>query len=476
MLSLRTTLLAAIAYVLVLAIVVLEVPLVLNLSRRVDAEVKAEAAGQAQIIAATASERIEGPPRPLQNLVETAASQLGGRVILLGADGRVIVDSAGVGLRGASYADRPEVVTALGGETAQGERHSDSLGEDLLFTAVPVFSGGATVGVVRVTQSVTAVNDEVRRDALGLVGVGLAALLLGLAVAWVLAGFLARPPRALAETARRVAAGDLDARATEQGPREQREVARAFNEMTARLSSALAAQREFVGNASHQLRTPLTGLRLRLEAAADQTSDPVVAAELAAAEDEVIRLSRLIDNLLTLAGEGQSRPEPEAVDLSAVARAAAVRWEAEAGERGGELALDGVGRRGRAGVRRRPRDRARQPDRERARLRRPRPAGDDRLAPRRRRSADRGRRSRPRARAGRGTNRAGALRPRQRRRPHAGHRARPRDRRFARPPLGRHPADAKSRRRRARGRRRATGGLASRSPALDRLLTRGGLG
>ena len=75
-------------------------------------------------------------------------------MILLGADGRVIVDSAGVGLRGASYADRPEVATALGGETAQGERHSDSLGEDLLFTAVPVFSGGATVGAVRVTQSV----------------------------------------------------------------------------------------------------------------------------------------------------------------------------------------------------------------------------------------------------------------------------------------------------------------------------------
>ncbi len=343
MLSLRTTLLAAIAYVLVLAIVVLEVPLVLNLSRRVDAEVKAEAAGQAQIIAATAGERFEGPPRALQDLVETSASQLGGRVILLGADGRVIVDSAGVGLRGASYADRPEVVTALGGETAQGERRSDSLGEDLLYTAVPVFNEGATVGVVRVTQSVTAVNDEVRRDALGLIGVGVAALLLGLAVAWVLAGFLARPPRALAETARRVAAGDLDARAAEQGPREQREVARAFNEMTARLASALAAQREFVGNASHQLRTPLTGLRLRLEAAADQTSDPAVAAELAAAEDEVIRLSRLIDNLLTLAGEGQSRPEPEAVDLGAVARAAAARWDAEASEREGELALDGSG-------------------------------------------------------------------------------------------------------------------------------------
>ena len=264
-------------------------------------------------------------------------------MLLLGADGRVIVDSAGTGLRGTSYADRPEVRTALGGQTAQGERRSDSLGEDLLFTAVPVFVNGQPVGVVRVTQSVTAVNDEVRRDALGLIGVGVAALLLGLGVAWVLAGFLARPPRSLAQTAREVAAGDLDARAAEQGPREQREVARAFNEMTERLASALAAQREFVGNASHQLRTPLTGLRLRLEAAADQTADPAVAAELAAAEAEVIRLSRLIDNLLTLAREGQGSADPEPVDLGAAARAAAERWGAEAGERGGSIELTGVG-------------------------------------------------------------------------------------------------------------------------------------
>ena len=78
MLSLRATLLAAIAYVLVLAIVVLEVPLVINLSRRVDAEVEAEAAGQAQIIAATAGERFEGPPSGLQNLAETSATSLAG--------------------------------------------------------------------------------------------------------------------------------------------------------------------------------------------------------------------------------------------------------------------------------------------------------------------------------------------------------------------------------------------------------------
>jgi two-component system, OmpR family, sensor kinase len=339
--SLRTTIVAAIAYVLVLAIVVLEVPLVINLSRRVDAEVKAEAAGQAQIVAATAGDLAGEPPKRVQPLVETAARQLGGRVIVLDRRGRVVVDSAGPGLRGVSYADRPEVETALGptGRTAQGERHSESLGDDLLFTAVPVLAAGRPAGAVRVTQSVTAVNAEVRSDAIGLIGVGVAALMLGLGVAWVLAGFLARPPRSLAEAARRVAAGDLEARAPESGPREQREVAHAFNDMTARLASALRAQRDFVANASHQLRTPLTGLRLRLEAAADGTRDRAIVADLRAAEDEVVRLSRLIDNLLQLAREGQEGADARPVAMAAAIRAAAGRWEAEASARRQRLSV-----------------------------------------------------------------------------------------------------------------------------------------
>jgi signal transduction histidine kinase len=335
----RATIVAAIAYVLLLAIVVLEVPLVLNLSRRVDAEIKAEAAQQAQLIATSVEDRITEPPDRLQPVVEEAGRALGGRVIVVDAEGRVVVDSAGSSLRDASYADRPEVASALGGETVQGERRSESLDQDLLFTSVPVIDRGVTVGAVRVTQSVEAVDAEVRTDALGLIGVGAAALLLGVAVAWVLAGSLAKPPRLLAVAARRVAAGDLKARAPEQGPREHREVAHAFNEMTERLASVLSAQRNFVADASHQLRTPLTGLRLRLEAAGDTTRDPEVADDLRAAEDEVVRLSRLIDNLLTLAREGEEPAAPTRVDLAAAAQAAVERWEAEAGSHGQRIAL-----------------------------------------------------------------------------------------------------------------------------------------
>ena len=119
-------------------------------------------------------------------------------------------------------------------------------------------------------------------------------------------------------------------------------MASAFNDMTGRLARALRSQREFVANASHQLRTPLTGLRLRLEAAALKTSDPDVERELVAAERETVRLARLLSELLTLARE-RERPEPEEVSLAEVARAAHERWESPAETGGRRLVLRGEG-------------------------------------------------------------------------------------------------------------------------------------
>ena len=122
--SLRTTLLAAFAYVLLLVIIVLEVPLGINISRRVDAEIKAEAAGQVQLIATTAADDIEQSGRRCRGWSNAPRSQLGGRVIVVDGRGRVLADSAGPGLRDASYASRPEIRSALRGVTDQGTRQS----------------------------------------------------------------------------------------------------------------------------------------------------------------------------------------------------------------------------------------------------------------------------------------------------------------------------------------------------------------
>jgi two-component system, OmpR family, sensor kinase len=337
--SLRARLLLAFAYMLVLVIVALELPLALNLSRRVDAEIKSEAQGQAQLVAAGASGRLDDRAG-LDSLVRRSARDLGGRVIVVDAQGDLVADSAQPGRSdAASYASRPEIARALDGRPSQGTRRSESLGEDLLFTAVPVVVKGRRAGAVRVTQSVDAVRREVRNDVIALIGVGVAVLLLGLAVAWFLAGSLAKPLRELASAARRVAGGNLDARAEVEGSTEQKEVAWAFNEMTGRLSATLRAQREFVANASHQLRTPLTGLRLRLEAAELKSREPEVKRELAAAEHETQRLARLLSELLMLAGE-RERPAPQPVDVGEAAAAACVRWEGPAQRSGHELQVD----------------------------------------------------------------------------------------------------------------------------------------
>ena len=240
------------------------------------------------------------------------------------------------------------------------------------------------MGAVRSTQSVDAIDRETRRDQYALIGVGALALLLGLVVAWFVAGSLARPLRSLASTARRVGRGDLDVRAEVEGSAEQQEVARAFNTMADRLTHSLDAQREFVANASHQLRTPLTGLRLRVEAASMATDDPAVQEELAAAEAETVRLARLITNLLTLASADAPAPPSEPVDFAPQRERRRRAGAGRAERRGPPGRVRARGRGDRPRQCRRHRDEPRQPDRERARARAGGQHRHDHLGPRRR--------------------------------------------------------------------------------------------
>jgi signal transduction histidine kinase len=165
-------------------------------------------------------------------------------------------------------------------------------------------------------------------------------LALGLAAAAVVARGLAGPLHRLAAVTRRVAAGDLTVRAEEQGSAEQRQLAYAFNDMTDRLERMIRSQRQFVADASHQLRTPLTGVRLRLEEASVAAGDRPVQIHLDRAMTEVDRLSAIVAELLVLSRASEAQPGPESVGLVAAARAAGERWAAAAAAHGAQLVLE----------------------------------------------------------------------------------------------------------------------------------------
>lgn len=453
--SLRARLMLAFGYVLLFVVIALEVPLALNFSRRIDSEVRSEASTGAQAVAAAASGRLRDRAA-LDALVLRQARDAGGRVLVVDAIGRVLADSAGGGLRGAAYGTRPEIAGALQGRVTQGARHSASLGEDILYTAVPVVERGHTRGAVRVTQSVGAVHRKVRKDILALIGLGAAVMAIGLGLAWAIAGSLSRPLRRLASTARRIAGGDLGARADETGSAEQVEVAHAFNDMTGRLVRALDVQREFVANASHQLRTPLTGLRLRLEAAGLKArGDDALRRDLTAAEHEAERLGKLVTDLLSLAQDGQRPRTAVPVSLRDAAGRAADRWAEPAALAGTSVSWRAPPTPGPSRLGGRRRHDPRRADRERVALRGRGRAGLHRGGARAR--AGRAR-PRPGAGAGRGRARLRALLPRQREPPQrSGHGPGADDRRDPRAALGRigRPRRPARRRRPGRGALRA---------------------
>jgi two-component system, OmpR family, sensor kinase len=310
------------------------------------------AVGHARAAAAVAGVMGLDSTEALQGLVVSTAQRLKDdfdddsdivRAVIVDDAGTLLVDSADprAGARRVPLMDREEIKKALAGTDFHERRHSDSLGTDIHVAAFPILRGGRTIGAVRLTQSAASLEQNLSNDWRTALLVSLAIVVpLGLGAAFLLARRIARPILELKDAAEMVTGGKLSARAPIQGSDEQRGVARAFNDMTDRLERLLRGQREFVANASHQLRTPLTGLRLRLELltrrlAGDHASERHAEEAL----HEVDRLAQIIDELLVLSRAGQHGEAPERTDLNQVATEAAERWRGTAGERGIELRL-----------------------------------------------------------------------------------------------------------------------------------------
>jgi signal transduction histidine kinase len=189
-------------------------------------------------------------------------------------------------------------------------------------------------GAVRVTFPTSTLDARVRRVWAQVALLCIAVLLAVAAVAYVLARSVTRPVRKLEDATDRFASGDHAVRVeADAGWPELRHLAQTFNRMADRLERLVAVQRRFVADASHQLRTPLTALRLRLE-----NLDAYVAEHdrpaIAAAAAEVTRMSRLVDGLLLLARDDAADITAAPVDVAQVVQERANTWQDVADERG----------------------------------------------------------------------------------------------------------------------------------------------
>jgi signal transduction histidine kinase len=331
---------AAIALVMTM-LVVLGVPFLRTVESYQRERLRRDLVGDAVVIGATVEDALtdgDGSDTAAQSVALLYSRRTGARVVIVDKDGLLRADTSSIAgeqtsAERRSMAGRPEIQRALKGEFAAVTRSSKTLGYSSLFVAVPVSSGGKLLGVVRVSFPTSDVNRlmAVQRTRLIAVGLGMTAFVSLLAI-W-LARMIARPIAILEAATRSFGAGHLDTRATiERGPDDIRRLATEFNTMAERIDDIVNTQHAFVADASHELRSPLTAIRLQLEAM-EYVSGDALEERRSRALDEVTRLSRNVDGLLVLARQDMPTEPARSLDLSAVVSSRAEFWGSLINER-----------------------------------------------------------------------------------------------------------------------------------------------
>lgn len=301
----------------------------------------------ALLVAATTSLVLVAFLVPLAVLVRTVAadravtaatSQAQSLVAVVGAGDRAAVRAA-VEQVNAGGAHPVTVFFPDGTQVGAPERRTDAVelalrgrsltmdvdGGRQVLVAVQGASGGSAA--IATTVSAAELRRGVAQSWLILALLGVALMLIGVAVADRLARSMVRPIGELSAVSHRLAGGDLEARAARSGPPEVRAVATALNHLAGRIGDLLRAERESMADISHRLRTPMTALRLDAEALPDDDRAERIVADVDALERAVTRV--IADVRRT--GDG---------DAVAVVEERAEFWSALAEDTGRSLVLD----------------------------------------------------------------------------------------------------------------------------------------
>lgn len=205
----------------------------------------------------------------------------------------------------------------------------------------PTALGSGDIAVVEILVPESEVSNGVATAWVVLAGVGLALIVGSVAVADRLGARLVRPAERLADAAHQLGEGRLGARVPEEGPKELRSAAVAFNSMADQVVELLANERELAADLSHRLRTPLTVLRLNTASLGDGPAAEQTRVAVEQLEREVDTIIRTAREQRPAAAQGLSGA---GCDASEVIRDRMAFWSALAEDEGREVRLAGVGR------------------------------------------------------------------------------------------------------------------------------------
>ncbi|MEJ2888707.1 sensor histidine kinase [Actinomycetospora aeridis] len=197
----------------------------------------------------------------------------------------------------------PGFARLAGSVPAPVEARYESAAGEVRYIAVPVtLAGDPARGVIVVAYFADQERSAADDAALLMVAAGAATAVLAAVAAWLVAGRILRPVRDVADTARAITETDLSARihAGADTRDELGALVRAVNAMLDRVEDGARAQRRFVDDAGHELRTPITIVRGHLEVV--DVDDPAdVRATVGLVDDELERMNRIVSDLLVLA-------------------------------------------------------------------------------------------------------------------------------------------------------------------------------
>ncbi len=241
----------------------------------------------------------------LSGMMHTAASDEGGRLLLIDENGKVQWDSFHL-LQGTRTNVQEAITVLTGGEPhAFGIRsvRTDAVNEAAAaICAAAMVHEGRIVGAVLLSTPVTELHTAIRAVEAQLASVFMATAGAALVAAFILTLTLTRPIQALTSTIRRMGKGDLSARVKVRASGEMRALVESYNTMAEQIENFDQSRRQFVQNASHELKTPLATMKILLE---NLIYQPDMPAELRAEfmqdmNHEIDRLSGIITDLLTL--------------------------------------------------------------------------------------------------------------------------------------------------------------------------------